>query len=417
MNEQELQEIREKLENLLRGSVSDRAWNILLKHHLDQVEAVWRHRNSNEDWEDLRRVFEPIREADRGGGAGRRAIEKSVAGQLRSHEIARAEVFSEYVSRMAAINSRVRRFRERVLGGRTLGAEEARALLRSPFASFKVEEWFRVKGVSITDHQCRIAGGEEDEQGPYSWVETFSEAGGQLWLKDKRPLDTGPWVMPDTNPTRKRELGERKRELKHKTARYRILLFPGEEGEAHSTLVKRVSVLGQAEEIAQALLKSYPWLEQDAAWFLLTGETPFVAPITFRGKYSGLNAGLPDGYGYGFVTLTIEPWVSADTVREVYTEIQQQWARRNKNNRPENNRPVGEKNCRLLSFVTKRALKKVGSLSLSPAARRRLGKSLVAEWNCENPQWAYRGTTPTQDFWRDYNASWRQIASPDYNLS
>jgi hypothetical protein len=132
--------------------------------------------------------------------------------------------------------------------------------------------------------------------------------------------------------------------------------------------------------------------------------------MTVRGKYRGLltfGPYPPTGFGYGLVTLTMELWVSADTVRRVYRDIQRQWL-------GGDNRPVGEKSRRLFWFVTGR----VGSVSLQAEEKRRLGKGLVTAWDQECSQdedrreWLYRGDTRT--FWRDYNLARRLITSPEY---
>jgi hypothetical protein len=78
------------------------------------------------------------------------------------------------------------------------------------------------------------------------------------------------------------------------------------------------------------------------------------------------------------------------------------------------NQPVGEKNRSLFSFVTDR----VGSISLQPAEKRRLGKELVTEWDRERSQdgrrtnWVYRGDT--RSFWRDYSLARKLITLPKY---
>jgi len=107
-------------------------------------------------------------------------------------------------------------------------------------------------------------------------------------------------------------------------------------------------------------------------------------------------------FGYGFVTLKVEPWVSAKTVQEVYSDIQRnlrdgRGARRLKRTTLE-----------LLRFVNERV--HVADLSLEE--RRRLAPKLVAEWDKENPQHPYEGDT--WKFWRDYHRARRAVLSPSY---
>jgi hypothetical protein len=291
------------------------------------------------------------------------------------------------------------------LDDRLLTPEQARALLRSPFAAHNPRQWFDACQIPLVGHSYRIAERGKDEKVSYSLVETFSLSRDRYTLKDRRPRETGAWIEPDRK-RRVREFDDAKREI----GRYKVLPFLGEGGETHRTLVRPTSVLGSLYSTVQNLLKNYPWFEESAAWFLLTGDAPYVAPMTMRGKYRGPLTFGPypsTGFSYGLVTLTMEPWVSADTVQRVYRDIQRQWL-------GGDNRPVGEKNRRLFSFVTER----VGSVSLQAEEKRRLGKELVTEWDRQYSQdkerrgWPYHGDTRT--FWRDYNLARRLITSPAY---
>jgi hypothetical protein len=262
--------------------------------------------------------------------------------------------------------------------------------------------------VPIVGHFYRIKERSRDEKGPYLLVETFGQTGVRT-LKDKRPLETGTWASFD-HKWRVREFDDVKREIDG----YEVLPFPGENGATHRTLVRSASLLGRLYSAVQKLLRDYPWFEEHAVWFMLTGEAPYVAPMTVRAKgHGGHNTPgpyLPPGFSYGLVRLTVEPWVSADTVQRVYRDIQRRLL-------GGDNRPVGEKNRRLFLFVIER----VDSLYLQPEEKRRLGKDLVCEWDRECSQderrreWTYHGDTRT--FWRDYNLARQLITSPGYEWS
>lgn len=414
MKESEYLAAREKLSCKLGTAASDHEWDVLRGHYDDQVQVAWVV-DDDESWEDLVRNAKAVRAAASGKSSvyptsGRPSDKERVAASFSAYEKDRSEVFSGYLAAVAASSSTARRFSSRVLDGGLLSPEQARSLLWSPFAALYPSEWFRAKRVSITEHSHRVAERGEDGKGSFSQVETLSSQKRVLTLKDRRPLDTGPWVIPG-RAHRAREIDNLKRELNHPTRDYKILPFPGEDGDVHRALIAPSSVLGSLYKSAHTLLRHYPWPEEDATWFLLTGETPYVAPATYRGKFIELNPDYPDGHGYGFITLTVEPWISAATVEQLYRDIQRQWLKGD-------NRPVGKKSRRLVSFVTR----KVGSVPSTRAEKRKVGRALVDEWNQECSQgeqqsgWAYRGTGATRAFWRDYNSARKRIASPEYKI-
>ena len=67
------------------------------------------------------------------------------------------------------------------------------------------------------------------------------------------------------------------------------------------------------------LAKHYPWSEDEAERFVLTGERPEVVPLFGRIRLSGNEQNL---FSYGIITLTVEPWVDAKSVERFYREMQ-----------------------------------------------------------------------------------------------
>lgn len=145
---------------------------------------------------------------------------------------------------------------------------------------------------------------------------------------------------------------------------------------------------------------------------MLTGEVPAVPPA--RGQY-GIKRG--DHYAYGQITLTVVPWVPAETVSELYRKVQRQAL-------GGDNHPLQEKALKLVRFV----MEHVYPVGLSSEERRRLGQRLVEEWNQtewvrEQPQdersndtqtrlrrRAYEGHDKTRRFWRDFSRALRAVA-------
>src|SRR5215216_5628760 len=404
MDEKAYLTVRHEAERRRGQPFPDQAWELMRDYHDDLLTAAWV-QEDDEFWNDLLRQAEPlcvavqgkIRRASRRQGLPDK--EEKIPAQLSAYEVERAEIFSAYLADMAADEDAARRFRSRNLDNRLLTPRRAWSLLRSPFAAHSPREWFKVGKVPLNDHSYRVLERGRDEKGPYSRVETQSQLKGAVTLRDRRPLEPGPWMV-DEKKHRKREFDDATQQIQS----WQILPFPGEDGETHRTLVLSGSVLGDLVSKARELLRHYPWFEEDAVWFLLTGEAPYVAPMTMRAKFSGRNTFLPypnGNYKYGLIALTIEPWISAETVKGVYQDLQRQFLGKV-------NRPIEEKNRALVSFVRD----KVGTVSLTAPEKRKLSKKLVAEWDQLHPEWHYGRDTRT--FWRDFGLTMKSIALPDY---
>jgi len=407
MNEQDMARVLDRLAERIGGKVPPDVRRELEEHYDDLLRHAVA--GGKAEFEDLYRQTASLMRIWRNRGGhkspvGRTRNEERVPAQLGAYEIERSEIFSEYLAKLAAETKAVQRFRSRILDNRVLTPQQARALLRSPFAAHQPYEFFKVYRLPLVEHSWRAKGRSQDEKGPYSLVEVSGPVGGERTLKDRRPIETGPWEVAD-NKHRVREFDDVAREVKG----YNVLPFPAEDGYTHRALVRFNSVLDRLRKTAQQLLRDYPWFEADSVWFLLTGETPYVAPMTWRAKHRGHVIFDPypsTGFGYQLVALTVEPWVPVETVQKVYRDLQRQLL-------GGDNRPVGDKNRSLFSFVTER----VSSVSLQPAEKRKLGKHLVTEWDqvCSQEEgrreWLYRGDTRT--FWRDYNLARRLITSPE----
>jgi hypothetical protein len=190
-----------------------------------------------------------------------------------------------------------------------------------------------------------------------------------------------------------------KRVLETPAKPWKILTFPGEDGYAHRVLASPGSVLGDLHDKVSRLVKRYPWEEADATWFVLTGETPWVAPLTwqFRGIGSSLGS-----WRYGYITLKVEPWVSADVVGRVYSDLQHKLLGKD-------NREVREKNRELFRFVTDR---------MNPDGFLPRARDLVKQWDEAYPDWHYGhdDTEQVRRFRRDYNLARRLLTAPNYEL-
>jgi hypothetical protein len=397
MPERYLDDAFEELKKRLGWSNLDtRIRNELIAHDHDLI--VHAYPSGEEDeWEDLKRVARKIARllGDKAGQrspAGRTPKEERPIWQLKDEELERSWAFSEYVAKFAATDSEVMRFRSRYLGGDVVEACRARVLLASPAAAIWPAPSFRWSGFPVLDHSCEVVERGRDNRGEYALVEARDPASGATKrFKDRRPLETGAWSIPErardalSNSEETREIGG-----------WGLLSFPDSEGGVTRVYVRAdSSVLGALRKLIHKLLQTYPWWESEAVWFVLTGENPWVAPVTLQARGSGS----PYGFQRQFVTLKVEPWVSEETVRRTYREAQLHMLRGD-------NRPAKSKQLNLFRFVSSRT----DPTTLYGRERARVARELLPEWDRENPDDAYRGDT--RRFWRDYDRAVRLIALP-----
>jgi hypothetical protein len=168
--------------------------------------------------------------------------------------------------------------------------------------------------------------------------------------------------------------------LAQKGRRERLTFWPG-------------SVLGNLRKLCKALTKAHPWDVDQATWFVLTGDAPLVRPIQAK-----INSSWMLGRrALTTISLNVQPWVPAETVENVYRQVQSRVL-------GGENKRIGDKSLRLLEFVTQRA-EADGEL---PS-----GRALVEQWDQiwihEKPQWCYGADTRT--FWRDLRNAQRSVTN------
>lgn len=325
---------------------------------------------------------------------GRARTEERPDWQLKDAELERSWVFSEYVSRIASRNDNVRRFRSKYLNGDLINPDRARTLLTSPAAAIWPFLEFHVSGFPLLDHIHRVVEEGHDDRGRYVLAEVYDAVSGvRRTVTDRRPLEAGAWSVAGrardalSNSEDAREIG--------KTGNWKLLAFPDEEHGINRVCVRPGSVLGDLRARVHKLILRYPWQESEAAWFVLTGETPWVAPVTLQAR----GIGTEGMFERQFVTIKVEPWVSEATVRRTYREAQVRMLRGD-------NRPAKSKQLDLFRFVSS----KTNPFTLYGRERAEAAKILVPEWDCENPADAYG--SDTSRFWRDYDRALRLVAQP-----
>ena len=322
------------------------------------------------------------------------------------YERRRAEAYSVYAAKIAATESKVLRFRDRVLNGRTLTVEEAKALLTSPVTAQFSTAWFRNHRVPVVAHAFKV-NDIEDGQNPYEArrrIEVNGRAFDQQairWILNGGPVFPGEILHPEDKAI-------------PSAVHTPIVSVPLEtlwNGEG-DVLALEQSVIGELVGLGQKLARSYSWQEAEAIRFILLGDiVPQIAYLKAQVALSGMitTAGL--AWNHGQITLTAEPWVSPKTVRDFYQNIRQQVFGRK-------SRQFSERNVTVFKFVTERmeveTVQEPGQLPSSRLVRRATWSALMEAWNREQRRrWSYKDF---RNFRQDFYRGRRAVAHPNYSL-
>lgn len=281
------------------------------------------------------------------------------------------------------------RYRKSVLSepGATLTPSQAHSLIRSAAAQTLPPGFFRRMRIPVGDYSAEVLDHEVD-------------VGEGESVKDYATI----LVRWPENPE---GILKRVRSPVSASAYSSRLEFRNEKDEDASILVQRSSVLGELQRVANRLTEQFPWREDQAAWFTLTGEPPLVSPIKIRYKWHPARIHHPWGdttrFTYGEVTISVIPWVPETNVSEAYFNLQRRILQ------VQQNQPLERPGLELLRFV----LQQENPLGLTRARRRKVGRKLVEAWDRKYPHWAYgENTRPTDAFWEAYRDAEDQVMHP-----
>jgi len=182
-----------------------------------------------------------------------RAEEQPSEPFLREEERMRAEVFSRLCAARAGLSRPVMEWRQRYTNGRVLPSEEAVRFLRSPDNGFLL-------CLEETDQEVEATRLHRDGA-----------------VKLYHPKGEG-WCM--------------------------ILVHP-------------LNSLGQLSKLGHDLSETWGWPEELSAWFVISGEIPYIPPLAARVMQT-----IPNGIPRCTVTLEIEPWVSGRSLLAAYRALQ-----------------------------------------------------------------------------------------------
>jgi hypothetical protein len=291
--------------------------------------------------------------------------DRELVPEVGQYERLRADVLSEYLAKMAAINPEVVQFRSDVLAGELLTPEQARAFVSSPATRYLDHEIWQAYGIPARHTATLVDENHEGtEDGSYHWVRVRTDPPGEeheVFIPNPQSYDILEYLSEDGRPKR-------------------ITFWPG-------------SVLGELRWLCKELIKAHPWDINEATGFVLTGDTPFVRPIRAKKQ----EAWLMDGRAYTTISLTVQPWVPPENVEIVYRELQKQVIGGAHGR-------VSDKNLNLLRFVTERA----DSSGYLPK-----GEVLVMDWDKkwkhQRPKWCYGANT--HRFWRDFRSVQKSVTN------
>ena len=321
------------------------------------------------------------------------SISQPKPAQLSGYERERALAFAEYLAKTAAAAPVVQNFRRRILGVEKLGEEQAWELVSSQALGYLSPTWFLVQDMPIVGNQVRIISEKRRV-----WNDTTMEADLVVEVE-----------LPD---------GRRETEEIPITANEQpdTLVLPYRKGLLGRTFrVWRSSVLGILSNLSKTFARIYPWREEDAAWFVLTGEVPGTSPLAWKREWQEYT----DQYS---ITLTVDPWVSVETVTQLYSELRRYSLRRN-------TRRLSERNLAVFRFVIAeleapshdenkplfggRKQRRGGVVGGRGHLERRLWelegpswRTLLERWNQAHPQeWGYEDVRLlSRDFYRVHKA-------------
>ncbi len=163
---------------------------------------------------------------------------------------------------------------------------------------------------------------------------------------------------------------------------------PVSEGEwqAERLSVRRGSVLGQLARVCADLSERFAWDEPEAAMFVLTGSSPYVAPIrgTLRRTKTWINPS-------SRMTIEVDPVTSPEELRH--------WYRAARRSVVGVYKPMREKNLELAAF----------SAENLPGPTYAELRTL---WNETYPAWSYSGPSAIKQFARDSREAQRALEIP-----
>jgi hypothetical protein len=279
------------------------------------------------------------------------------------------------------------------MGGELLTPDEADRLVTSPAAAILTPGHFVNEGIPLRDHvaevvdeRCWKEDWAEEVTRHYSVTVQVSPPGVEITVRqgcapDVRQVPSWTQIMPYVNSNGDSPMTE-------------VLSYEADAGgykykEVPGVKVVPLSLLGKLQEVAKHLSRRYPWLESEAIRFVLTGEPPWIPPLTgqlVRGGFRELGADPA-------IIITTAAYVSAETVRKLFLQMQHQSGGRAQQERA--------KGAAVLRFVLEQA---DSEGNLPPWFE------VLRRWNTAYPKQRY--ADDESGIRKQYDRAYREIIAP-----
>jgi hypothetical protein len=330
---------------------------------------------------------------------------QSKPAQLSGYERQRAQAYAEYLAKTADAAPVVQNFRHRILGVEKLPEEQVWELVSSQALCYLSPSWFLAHNMPVLGSKVQIVSEQKrivrpEPTNPF-YLEREAELVVEVELPDGHKETEEISIAPNQQPDK--------------------LVLPYTKGLPRREFrVWRSSVLGILSNLSKTFAEHYPWREEDAAWFVLTGEVPeasLLAWITEWQEYTDQQT----------ITLTVDSWVSVETVASLYSELRRYRLGRN-------TRRLSERNLDVFRFVITQLKapspdedkplfggRKLRRSSVVGRLEKQLWelegpswRTLLEQWNQAHPgEWSYEDVRLfSRDFYRAHKAIARPYKSP-----
>jgi hypothetical protein len=290
---------------------------------------------------------------------------------LSETERERALALSEYLSRQAGAWPKVKRLHRELLNGRLLSSDHARQLVISAAARILPKDVFTRLDIPVVGHRALVV----DEKDNYDTnTNRVTRTATVRFTAPKDVSHTQECVVRDHG--RSRTVNLMYHDPETNWAGGAMEVWPG-------------SVLAEIRELGLILARRYHWIEAQAQWYLLTGKTPLVLPISVQ-----LEPSWAGDHSYQRISMTVEPWVPADAVMRLYRAEQRRALKGREN------RPLGARTAPLVRFIAAR---------MDDDANPAKWRDSMAAWNGTYPQWEYMDVSL---FWRHCQRAIETICFP-----
>lgn len=274
----------------------------------------------------------------------RRSHESAAMVRLSQEELRKAREFTRRIGLLVGADPSVASLRKRLFAGRRVSLAGAQQLMRSPAPGYCTPDFFTHYGIPLVGHTSEFV-----KLG--NGVPRGIEEGNDLAIR---------W-------------GGKRRVVEVTGGSIRIAWSEDEpilavrlEGRVHKARCIGLTVFREIRDVAVKLVESFPWDEEDAAAFLVTGTPPPIHPLRVEFQKWQVKAGFENV----FLSLRVQPWVSVETVSRTIRHLRRRLV-------TPTGRPPSQRAREVVEFVNSRT---------EPDGKRPAWPALQDSWNKTHPK-------------------------------